>query len=61
MESIDLFTDQHNSVASDEEEEFSVAVAMTGDHPDPLTLSAPDFDDQGLLRWDSLPSPRLDR
>jgi hypothetical protein len=26
-----------------------------GDHPDPVTLSEPVYDDQGLLRWSSLP------
>ncbi len=25
-----------------------------GDHPDPVTLSEPMYDDQGLLRWSSL-------
>jgi len=28
---------------------------VEGDHPDPVTLSEPAYDDQGLLRWSSLP------
>ncbi len=27
----------------------------TEGHPDPVTLSEPVYDDQGLLRWSSLP------
>ncbi len=32
-----------------------------GDHPDPVALGAPAYDSQGLLRWGSLPGPRLNR
>jgi hypothetical protein len=31
---------------------------IDGDHPDPITLSEPAYDDQGLLRWSSLPPQR---
>ena len=31
---------------------------IDGDHPDPVTLTEPEHDDQGLLRWASLPAPR---
>jgi hypothetical protein len=31
---------------------------VDGDHPDPVTLSEPAYDDQGLLRWGSMPSAR---
>lgn len=27
---------------------------VEGDHPDPVTLSEPVYNDQGLLRWSSL-------
>jgi hypothetical protein len=32
--------------------------AIDGDHPDPVTLTEPEHDAQGLLRWASLPAPR---
>ena len=31
---------------------------VSGDHPDPVTLSEPRHDDQGRLRWGSMPPPR---
>jgi hypothetical protein len=31
---------------------------VEGDHPDPVTLTEPEHDAQGLLRWGSLPPPR---
>jgi hypothetical protein len=31
---------------------------IDGDHPDPVTLTEPGHDAQGLLRWGSLPEPR---
>lgn len=30
---------------------------IAGDHPDPATLTEPEHDDQGLLRWGSVPPP----
>lgn len=33
-----------------------LASLVTGDHPDPVTLGTPEIDDQGLLRWASLPA-----
>jgi len=34
-------------------------IAHNDDHPDPVTLTEPEHDSQGLLRWSS--TPRLDR
>ena len=33
-------------------------MTIDGDHPDPVTLTEPEHDEQGLLRWGSVPSPR---
>lgn len=35
-----------------------VSAEVEGDHPDPVTLGEPSYDDQGLLRWGSMPLPR---
>ncbi len=35
----------------------SVDTPRDGNHPDPMTLSEPGYDDQGLLRWESQPTP----
>ncbi len=35
----------------------SVDAPGDGDHPDPMTLSEPGYDDQGLRRGESQPTP----
>lgn len=34
--------------------EDTILEELVEDHPDPVSLSMPDFDQQGLLRWTSL-------
>ncbi len=55
MDAIDLEIGDEEPLEPVEQPEAEV----TGDHPDPITLWAPAYDDQGLLRWGSLPSPRI--
>jgi len=51
----------HASDTFDEEQVPAIAGTtesdVDGDHPDPVTLSEPAYDAQGLLRWASLPAP----
>jgi len=42
--------------ATDETTADALAPIVEGDHPDPVTLSEPAYDDQGLLRWASMPA-----
>jgi hypothetical protein len=55
LSTIESFDDLENPL---DPAPFAQRPDIDGDHPDPITLSEPAYDDQGLLRWSSLPPQR---